>query len=402
MARRVALPLLAIFLITTQLGCWDRLKVEELGIVLGQGIEPAAGDKIRIILQVVNPVAQANGMTTKGLPYNKPYTNLVAEGDTLFEAIRKMSKLTGKRNIATFIQVVIVSEDLAREKGIRDLLDLVDRDPEYRRSLWLLIGRGDLAGLLDEPGQLNTIPSERIREIIERGHQASVYAPQRLGEFYKLMESESSQPFTAVVETEPNLAVPWEKGHGLSDSDVPEPLRQIKLNGTAVFNQDKMVGWLNDKESRGLLWLRGEIREGYLKFPSPGGTGKLFTTEILHSKTTLQPEIRGGDMHMTVKIKAETYLEESREPIDVETIKRLEAAQAVTIEEEARAALDKAQQEYRSDVFGFGEAVHRKYPREWKEMKNNWPEKFSNIQVSFLVETKIRHTAMIASPAESK
>ncbi|OPX87161.1 MAG: Spore germination protein B3 precursor [Pelotomaculum sp. PtaB.Bin104] len=403
MAGRVALLMLALFFVITQPGCWDKQETEELGIVLAQGIESAENGKVRVIYQVVNPAAQAFGTSGgKGTPYNKPYTNLAAEGDTIFEAVRKVSVLSSKRIIFDFVQVVIVSEDLAR-KGLRDLLDLLERDPEARRSVWLLVGRGDMASLLDEPGQLNTIPSERIRNIIQLQPLASVYAPLRLGDFYKLMESESSQPFTAVLESEPNLAFPGEEGHDeLSTGNVPEVRRNLKLNGTAVFRQDKMVGWLNEKESRGLLWLRGEIKDGYLKFPGPGGTGKLFTTEILHSKTTLQPEINDGQIHMTVKIKAETYLEETREPIDVETVKRLEAAQAGTIEEEARAALDKAQREYQSDVFGFGEAVHRKYPEEWKEIKNTWPEQFSGVQVSFQVETKIRHTAMIASPAEPK
>ncbi|MDD4170270.1 MAG: Ger(x)C family spore germination protein [Desulfotomaculaceae bacterium] len=403
MARMMVLLWLVLLLVLTQPGCWDRREAEELGIVVGYGIEPAAGGKVRLIVQVINAGAQGQGQNLMGAAGQGPtsiksYTNLVSEGDTLFEAFRMLSTKTGARNIHAFAQVVIVSEEYAREKGLSGILDLLDRDPVTRRSYWLLIGRGDLASLLDEPGTLNPIPSMRIGEILKHQSLAAVSAPLRLGEFYRLMESESAQPFTAVVESELNQAVPGEKGHEVSEGSIPEPLRQIKLNGTAVFRQDKMVGWLNEKESRGLLWLRGEVKEGFLKSPSPGGTGKLFTAEILNTKTTLLPEIKDGEIYLTVKIKAETYLEETQEPVDSETVRLLEAAQAGTIAEEAGAALEKAQQEYRADVFGFGEAVHRKYPGEWKEMKNRWPELFPGVQVSFQVETKMRHTAMISDP----
>lgn len=405
MARMMAIFGLILLLGLTQPGCWDRREAEELGIVVGHGIESAAGERVRLIVQVINPTALGQGQglmggAGKGPTNTKAYTNLVSEGDTLFEAFRMLSTKSAAHEIHAFTQVVIVSEEYARERGVRGVLDLIDRDPEARRSYWLLIGRGDLASLLDEPGTRDPIPAIRINEILKRQPLAAVSAPLRLGEFYRLMESETSRPFTAVVETEPNQAVPGEEGHEVAKGNIPEPLRRIKLNGTAVFRQDKMVGCLNEKESRGLLWLRGEVKEGFLNFPSPGGTGKLSAAEILNAKTTLLPEIKDGAIYLTVKIKAETYLEETLEPIDSETVRRLEAAQAGTIEAEARAALEKAQQEYRADVFSFGEAVHRKYPGEWQEMKNRWPELFPGVQVSFQVETKMRHTAMIADPAK--
>lgn len=55
-----------------------------------------------------------------------------------------------------------------------------------------------------------------------------------------------------------------------------------------------------------------------------------------------------------------------------ETWDSLEKRQAAVIESEVKAALRKAQAELGVDIFGFGEAVHRKYPKEWQELKGRW------------------------------
>ena len=35
-------------------------------------------------------------------------------------------------------------------------------------------------------------------------------------------------------------------------------------------------------------------------------------------------------------------------------------------------------QEYNTDIFGFGVLVHRKYSKDWKEIKNQWNDIFSS------------------------
>jgi len=86
---------------------------------------------------------------------------------------------------------------------------------------------------------------------------------------------------------------------------------------------------------------------------------------------------------MDIDIKAAGYLLESNCVIDLtqpSVVKQLEKQ----LQEEVKRMVNQswtAAKRLKVDVFGFADAVHRKYPREWAKMKNNWEETFSHIQI---------------------
>jgi spore germination protein KC len=61
------------------------------------------------------------------------------------------------------------------------------------------------------------------------------------------------------------------------------------------------------------------------------------------------------------------------------------------------AALKKAQ-ELNTDIFGFGEVIHQKYPKEWKELEKRWDEVFPEIEVKVIVKSKLNLTGEITRP----
>ena len=408
---RFMIPVLLLVLIFTP-ACWDLREVERLGIVMAIGLEPAPGNKVRVIVQNVAPSAMAGGGGGGGGGGDgaegiaaKPYRNLGAEADTVFEAFRELSRESPRQLFFAHNQVIILSEELARERGLEEVLDIFERNPQIRRATWMLVGRGEMAHLLDVPGRIEITPAQRIFGIINERDLTSQYAVQGLGNFIEQMEIEGAQPYTAVVEVVPNLVLPTEYGHNVAEGQPKEPHHNLKLSGTALFRLDKMVGFLDLKESRGLLWVRGKVNGGVIEVPAPDGNGKLVSLEILRSKTELQPEIRDGRIYIAVDVKVESNLGETTGPLELtkpEAIDQLEVLQAGAIMDEIESALTKAQQEYGVDVFGFGEAMHRKYPREWQEMKKNWPELFPGVQVKMIVDAKIRRTGLVSSPVQSK
>ncbi len=404
----ILLGLLVPGILMTQQACWDQREVERLGIIMATGVDIAPGGKVRIIVQNVNPAAMGKGATGGGgggfLGAGKPYRNLSIEGDTIFEAIRQLSRESPRQLFFAHNQVIILSEELARERGVKEVMDFFERNPQMRRTTWLLVSKDKVSELLDTAGRLEAAPSQRIFSIINERDRTSAYAIRMVGNFLELMESESTQPFTAVIEDVPNPARPSDPRHNIiSEGQTPEPHENLIINGTAVFRRDKMVGWLNDKESRGLLWVRGEVKGGIIEIPARKGEKLSVSLEILRSKTKLEPEIRDGQIYIKVSVQEESNLGETMEMLDLtkpEVIKKLETLQSEAIRNEIESALVKAQQDYRVDVFGFGEAVHRKYPREWKEMKKMWSELFPGVQVQVQVEAKIRRTGLVSKPVE--
>ncbi|MFZ5649785.1 MAG: Ger(x)C family spore germination protein [Bacillota bacterium] len=393
----------------TQPGCWDQREVERLGIVLATAVETAPEGKIRIIVQNVDPSAMKGGVGGGGGggvsgEAGKPYRNRSAEGDTIFDAVRDLSRQTPRQLFFAHNQVIIISEKLAQGRGIAEVMDFFERNPQIRRTTWVLVGKGDLTSLLDEPGRIERTPAQRIFGIISERALTSQYGVKRLGNFLEMMESEGSQPFTAIIERKQNIARPDEQRATQQEGHTSEPHQNITMSGTAVFRRDKMVGQLDPKESRGLLWVRGEVKGGIIDISAPGGKRQV-SLEILRSSTRLEPGIRDGRISMTIKIKEESNLVETTAPLDLtkpETVERLEKLLAGAIRGEVESALAKAQQEYRADVFGFGEEIHRKYPRQWKEIKDTWSDIFPGVEVEVQVDAKIRRTGLVTKPVQPK
>jgi spore germination protein KC len=111
--------------------------------------------------------------------------------------------------------------------------------------------------------------------------------------------------------------------------------------------------------------------------------------------------LSGGELSVTVRIDVETSIQETQcmEELErPEVIKRYEEALAGAVRGEVEAALVKTQREYHSDVFGFGEAIHRRYPGQWKELQPDWSEVYSGLPVYVVVDAKISRTGLITKP----
>jgi spore germination protein KC len=61
-------------------------------------------------------------------------------------------------------------------------------------------------------------------------------------------------------------------------------------------------------------------------------------------------------------------------------------------------ALNKAQKELKTDIFGFGEAIHRKYPKTWEKLKDDWNDKFTDLPVNITVEVETKQLGQITKP----
>lgn len=71
-----------------------------------------------------------------------------------------------------------------------------------------------------------------------------------------------------------------------------------------------------------------------------------------------------------------------------EILQGLEKGQAKEIESQVLAAVEKSFS-LDADVFGFGDVVHRKYKKEWKDLKPRWDEIYPRIEVVVKVKTHL-------------
>jgi len=363
-------------------GCWNRKELDTIAIVSGTAIDKAKEpDKLKLTAQIIKVGAVPTPQSGGGVSSANPFWNLKETGTTVFEIVRKMINKSDRKLYWPHNQVIIFSQDIAKD-GVEKYVDFFVRDAEPRLSAWILVSQSKASEVLDFPSGLEDLPSMYITETV-KNQRSSSQAPQiTLHDFLTRLMSKTTAPIAPLITL-----------------TSKEKEKQINISGTAVFKKDKMVGVLNTKETRGLLWVIGKVKSGIIVVDCPQGNGKA-SLEIIRASSKITPEIKNDQIHITVKIKEEGNLGSQMCPEDLTTPAAwtsLEKRQATAIRNEVLAAIKKAQ-EFNTDIFGFGDAVHRKYPKLWKEIENQWNDFFPTLEVSVIVEAKLRRTGLIAKP----
>lgn len=364
-------------------GCWSSSELNDcafvMGIAVDQGSEP---DNILMTVQVAKPSGFKSTITGGGSSEDA-FWNVANEGETVFSTIRGFTHESGRKLNFQHNAVLIYGHDIA-EKGIQDWLDLFVRDHEFRASTWIAVAREDAAGVLDATPDLETIPAVQIDKMMGSQEYTSETYAITLLDFLKRLKSDTTAPVAPLI-----------------SASGEEENKTIQLSGTAVFDEEKLVGELSETETRGLMWVEGNVKSGIIVVEGPGGKGNV-ELEIFQAKSKVTPVMKDGQLSIKVEIQEKGNLGAQTCDEDLAPTEKLEVlgeSQNKAIKAEIEAALKKAQ-ELDADIFGFGDAVYRKYPKQWKELKDQWDEIFPTLEVEIKVQSEVYGTGSITKPVE--
>lgn len=394
-SKRYLAGLLALLLTFTLTGCWDTVELNRRAIVVAAGLDKAVeGNGVAITVQLLKPgevkAPGAGGRAAGGGGGGEAVEVVTSTGQTVYDAVRNFVAESGRKLFWHHNEVIVFSEDLARQ-GVSPLLDFFRRNAEARAHAKFIIARGAKGrDVMAARTRLEKIPGQGLSKLLEAGRAAtSAHADVELLDFLKTLSGESGGAVASGVEISPG-----EGGMG----PVARP------TGAAVFKEDRLVGWLGPRETRGYLWIKGNVKSGIIVVKCPGEGDKLASIEIIRAKAKVRPEVKEGRLVMTVHVDARANVGELMglvDPAKPDVLSALEREMRVAIESEVSAALKAAQKEYRSDIFGFGDEINRRFPREWKTMKERWDELYPELPVDVTVKAKLKQTALATKPVKS-
>lgn len=393
MAKKAAVLMLILFVASLLAGCWNRKELNELGIAVAAGVDMEEGGRYRLTVQVVDPGQVA---AQKGAGGGAPATLYTSEGDTIFEAARRITQISPRKIYFSHLRLFLIGESLA-QRGIGQMLDLLSRDHEFRTDFYLVVTKGTTAlETLKIMTPLEPVPANKLFSSLETSEDN--WSPSLSVTLDELIDDLTSQGKHPVL-TGLMIAGDPQKGQTKKNiANIYTPT-QLQYSGMAVFKKDKLIGWLDEKESRGYHQIHGGVKSSVVFIPCPEG-GKV-AVEYIRGKTNVKGKVIQGQPRIDIQVEIEGNIGaigcKNLDITDTATIAELEKKVEARIIDFIENTIDKAQTEYKVDIFGFGEAVRRADPKAWKTMKNNWDEEyFTRLPVDIRADFIIRRIGTIS------
>jgi spore germination protein KC len=385
MKRKIILGLILIFTTSCCNGCWDRKELKTLAIIAGIGLDRGPNGKLQGIIQYINPSMIKTGGADSSGGGETATATWVTQGIALtqFGADRQTRLQTSRSMYLPQMQVIIFGKEVVAWKGIRPLFDLHARYPQERLTAMVLIAKKTANAVLKAQNPLDKIPAlALVNQINSSSKMTGQVLPVRHIDLFKMLISKTWDPALPQVEV-------IQSGR----------LKNLRLAGTVVFKQDRPAGELNPIETRGLMWVLGRVQHALLQITGPPGHGR-GALEVIKAAGKFQPKLRDGAVIMEIEVAAQTNLVEVLVPENWSTpekLRQLGAIGSAIIRREILAAW-KVARRLNADIYGFGEAVGRKYPREWKAMEPRWDQIFPKIKLAIKVETQVVKTSELIKP----
>lgn len=360
-------------------GCWDRVEINDLALVLATGIDISEEGEIELSVQLAIPKAMGGGQgSSGGQGGDQPTTVEKVTGRTIFDCQSKLQASTSRRLFWGHNRVVIIGEKLA-EIGIQKHVDFFARHPEPRLRAYVFVSKGKPTDILKIVPDFDDSSSEVAREIAK----------------FEIGMSVTLKELIEMLSGDANTALPW-----IEVEKEVQGKGGVQVYGTAVFKKDKMIGRMDEELSRGLLWLRNEIKLAAVTIKPEDAEGQI-SFDLLRSRTELIPKIENDNWKMTIKVTTEDDAVENETKLNLmnpEVVKKLQKQMEAEIKERIRLALEQVQKEMKVDILGFAEIFHRQYPDQWSKVKDQWEEKFPEINIEIQAKAYIKRPGLSTSP----
>ncbi|MDI4644739.1 Ger(x)C family spore germination protein [Cohnella hashimotonis] len=344
-------------------GCWDRVEINNRGFVVGISIdavapaddeeEQAADSQFRICYQIVIPGGQSgDGEGGKG---STGYSNICGQAASVSSFDQYATDKLSRAPFYDHLKVILVSERVASQTaGFADMLDFFMRGTGVRRSIKILVSRGNAADALYAQSPNEGLPAADIEKISGNRSSLEKLPATQIGYIHERFMNETSYAVQA-LETKDKSAF---------------------VSGSAIFDgkTNRQQGALDARQTAGLNFLRGYQMRGTIMVRSAGSRIGLNVYEI---RSRIRADVQDpAHIVFKVSVSAVVSIRETTGAIDVmqrpiaDRIQRDAASEIESMIEEAVYAV----QGIGKDALGLGEELKRNHPRTWKKVKNDWDQ----------------------------
>ncbi|KLU60761.1 hypothetical protein CEB3_c27340 [Peptococcaceae bacterium CEB3] len=378
-----ALPVILLCVLLLIPGCWSGHELTDQLIVLGIGLDKV-GDKVRLTVQGIRPeasISTASSPTGSGGSDQPPFSLLSADGDSVQEALQKITRRVPRFIYGGHNQVFFIGESLARE-GIMPYLDLFARSQWSQESAWVVIARdGTGQQLLTTTNLVAKYPSMGLAQTV-RAHQ--VHIP-TLFQFLLHYHDNSSCQILVSAAAAKNKTAP--SGY---------QMEQLRLQPNAIFQGDKLVGYLNSSDCEAYAWLEYGFQGTSFSFPVSTVNGAPALGVSLTGAPAQFRVFSTPELGVRVEVDCNfSVTEDIPSPLNSPAAIRELESKLDQVLSQRFSLLFAHLQEDKTDVFNLAEKVHAYHLALWEKDKDRWPELYAKLPVEITVNSHFRHSGVM-------
>jgi spore germination protein KC len=376
----VCLIISIILLIFT--GCWNYREISDLSIVGGVAIDKNEENNNYILTVEIASPSQSVGEKGGILP-----KVLRSEGITLFDAIRNMITLSGKRLYWSHTQIAIISNQIAAESLIPEL-DWLNRDGETRSDINLLISKEKTAGeIFDGEPTTEDMISFFLGNALRTQNSVTRFPVTNIFKYISEYRSKSIAP-----------VIPTVSFRVVDTKKIP------RIEGCAIMKNDKLVGYLNGEETKYMLFIKNEVNGGIIPEIVPRDNNKSrVALEINNNKTKIKPVFSNNNLKIDINIKTDASvgeLESTINYLEAPVLESLINLSEAKLTSHIKNIFEIAQKQLDADIFGIGQSIQINMPKYWKTIEKNWDEEFKNMKIDINTTINLRNSATISKTLE--
>ncbi|MFG6116324.1 Ger(x)C family spore germination protein [Halobacillus sp. MO56] len=379
-------------------GCWSSRELDDLGIAVALGIDKTEEGNYALTVQIINP----SEIAAEKASTRPPVSIYKSEGETLSEALRKMTKTAPRKIYVSQLRLLVIGQSLA-EEGILPALDLLYRDAEFRTSFFMTIAKNaSVEDILSIMTPYEKIPANKIMDTLTSAQEnwaatEGVYIDQVISD---IRSTGKSPVMTGVL-----MNGSEDTGSSNKNTESTDAPTRLEIDHLSVFKDDRMLGWLNETESKGYNYVVGNVKSTLINFPCKEEDSGKVGVELLRTNAAIDAQMKKGKPVISVEVQAEGNVGEVECQIDLskpETLQMIANKTEADIKNKIQASIKAAQEVYESDIFGFGNAVNRKDPKYWKKVEKDWDTHFVETEVEINTKVNIRRKGTNVQPLQKK
>lgn len=345
-------------------GCYNYRELNELGITTAVSID-YKDNNFYVIAEVINPIKQQDASSSN----NSPFVNYNSSSSSLQDAFRKVVLESPRQLYAAQLEIIVLSEEVVNNH-LEEVLEYFARDPEARTEIKIIVAKTeDSTKAITLQTLLTSLSSSNIIKSLDLQSKVLGMAyPVTLNELLNMY----IDPYLEVVLPSMTLYGNYEIGDEKENITTSSPKAIVKIDGSTITKDNKILGYLDLEESKILNLINGKLKETIIKMNYYDG---YIIFEPNRIKVSRELDIKNNIIKINISGYSKTKEIQSNIDLkDPKEVKKLNKALNMELEKKITDTFNSIREKYDTDVFGFQELYYRTDYKYFKENCTNWYE----------------------------